>query len=156
MTLLEGLQADLTSEHLSLVEYILTSSPWVRKAEVAAYERLRELRATELAHVDTISDAIESLGEVPSPNVFEFWRRDLNYLSIGYLVDVAIEHHEEKLTRYAARAEEAEGGWHDIATRYREMLADERRKLATLKEIASELAPVAPSEAEAAEEAPQT
>ena len=147
MTILDGLQYDLTTEHLSLIQYIATSSPWVRRSEAAAFERLKSLRGVEIEHAQRISDMIEALGGVPSPRVFEFWRRDLNYLSFDFLAGIAVEHHEEKIGRYAGRAEAA-AEWPDVAALYRSMIEDERRKLAELREIAAELAIAPATEAE--------
>ena len=91
----------LSREYNSVSEYVLHSSPYTVPEDAAALKAFQEVRDKQAATASWLTIRLrEDLGAGPTLRAFEYWDRDLNYLSIPYLVRFAVEHFHKVTAEY--------------------------------------------------------
>lgn len=91
----------ISREHNSLSEYVLHSSPWTTPADDAALKVFQEIRDAQAATAQWLTTRLrEEFSAGPTLRAFEHWKRDLNYLSVPYLVRFAHEHYGKVVAEY--------------------------------------------------------
>ena len=78
--------------------YVFESRPYIEAADVSLLDDLKGLRLDDRKHAMLIAELIESYDEVPEPGVFAYWHRDLNYLTVPYLMGFVVEEEAMDLT----------------------------------------------------------
>lgn len=97
----------LSREYNSVSSYVLHSSAWTTPADEAALAVLEEVAAAQAATASWLTTRLrEDLGAGPTIRAFEYWQRDLNYLSIPYLVRFCCEHFDRVAGEYDGLLEE--------------------------------------------------
>jgi hypothetical protein len=100
--------AALSREYNSVSAYVLHSSPWTTPEDAAALKAFEEIRAVQEASASWLTTRLrEDFGAGPTLKAFEYWNRDLNYLSVPYLVRFAVEHFGKVAEEYAGTLAEA-------------------------------------------------
>jgi hypothetical protein len=95
--------AAISREYNSVAGYVLHSSPFTVPEDDAALREFEAIRDAQAATASWLTTRLrEDFGAGPTLQAFEYWNRDLNYLSVPYLVRFAREH-------FARAAEEYEG-----------------------------------------------
>lgn len=100
----------LSREYNSVSAYVLHSSPWTTEGDAPALKAFEEIQVLQeqTAHW-LVTRLREDFGAGPTVRAFEYWQRDLNYLSVPYLVRFAVEHFTATASRYEALIGEAAG-----------------------------------------------
>ena len=84
----------VSREYNSLSNYVLHSSPYTTAADDPALKAFTEVRDRQAATASWLVERLrEDFGAGPTLRAFEHWKRDLNYLSIPYLVRFACGHY---------------------------------------------------------------
>lgn len=97
----------LSREYNSVSEYVLHSSPYTVPEDAAALKAFEEIRDRQAATASWLTTRLrEDLGAGPTLRAFEYWDRDLNYLSIPYLVRFAVDHFRKTTGEYEALLKE--------------------------------------------------
>jgi hypothetical protein len=107
-TAVRRLNAAISREHNSVSEYVLHSSAYTTPADdaaMAAFQRIRDAQAATASWLTT--RLREDFGAGPTLQAFEYWKRDLNYLSVPYLVRFAVDHFAKVAGEYEAALAEA-------------------------------------------------
>jgi hypothetical protein len=102
----------LSREYNSLSAYVLHSSPWTTDEDRPALAAFEEIRgAQEETARWMVVRLREDFGAGPTLRAFEYWKLDLNYLSVPYLVRFSLDHFARVAAEYegllAARGEDA-------------------------------------------------
>jgi hypothetical protein len=91
----------LSREYNSVSSYILHSSPYTVPEDAPALKAFEEIQVRQ---EDTARWLVirlrEDFGAGPTVRAFEHWKRDLNYLSVPYLVRFAEEHYRNVAAEY--------------------------------------------------------
>jgi hypothetical protein len=104
--------AAISREYNSLSGYVLHSSPFAVPEDDPALQAFEEIRGAQAATASWLTTRLrEAYGAGPTLQAFEYWNRDLNYLSVPYLVNFASDH----FARVAGEYEEALKGAGDDA-----------------------------------------
>ena len=122
----------LSREYNSVSDYILHSSPFATTADDAALKAFEEIREKQAATASWLTTRLrEDLGAGPTLRAFEYWNRDLNYLSVPYLVRFAVGHYGTMAADYQAlaKAEAADPVLSPILSRLAAEMAAHRKKL---------------------------
>lgn len=122
----------LSREYNSVSSYVLHSSPYTVPGDDAALKAFEEVRDRQAATASWLTTRLrEDLGAGPTLRAFEYWKRDLNYLSVPYLVKFAVEHYAAAAAAYDALLKEHSGDavLKPILTRLRDENAAHRKKL---------------------------
>jgi hypothetical protein len=122
----------LSREYNSVSTYVLHSSPWTSPADEPALKALEEVRAAQDQTASWLTTRLrEDLGAGPTVRAFEYWKRDLNYLSIPYLARFCCEHFERVAAEYDALLKENadDAVLKPILTRLRDEAKAHRKKL---------------------------
>ncbi len=100
----------LSREYNSVSSYILHSSPYTVVEDAPALKAFEEIQVVQeqTAHW-LVTRLREDFGAGPTVKAFEHWQRDLNYLSVPYLVRFATEHFTATAARYDTLLKEAAG-----------------------------------------------
>lgn len=123
----------LSREYNSVSGYILQSSPFVTEGDEEALKAIQEIRDLQAATASWLSARLrEHHGTGPMLKAFEYWQRDLNYLSIPYLVRFACEHFDRVAALYEGILAEVgeDAGARAIFTRLRDEARAHRKRLA--------------------------
>ena len=122
----------LSREYNSVSDYVLHSSPFATTADDAALKAFEEIREKQAATASWLTTRLrEDLGAGPTLRAFEYWKRDLNYLSVPYLVRFAVGHYGAMAAEYeaTAKAEAADPALKGIFGRLAAEMAAHRKKL---------------------------
>ena len=102
-TAVRQVNAAISREHNSVSEYILHSSAYSTPADDAALKSFQEIRDVQAASASWLTVRLrEDYGTGPTLEAFEYWQRDLNYLSVPYLVRFAVDHFAKVVGEYDA------------------------------------------------------
>jgi rubrerythrin len=142
-TLVAKLQDDLTRKTYSLIEYVTMASPYVPEGKGEMWDLLLKLRGEERGHSRILSRLIVDLGGIPAPGLFDEGAADTNYLNIVYLYGLLIRHKESSVRELQERVADT-AGYPGARTVILQVLADEERNLAELKECHIRHAPKPP------------
>jgi len=115
--------AAISREYNSVSEYVLHSSPFSTPADDPALKTFQEIRDAQAATASWLTTRLrEDFGAGPTLQAFEYWNRDLNFLSVPYLVRFARDHFARVAEEYDAAAKETEGdaSLHAIFSRLRD------------------------------------
>jgi bacterioferritin (cytochrome b1) len=97
----------LSREYNSVSEYVLHSSPYAVPGDAPALKAFEEIRDRQAATASWLTTRLrEDLGAGPTLRAFQYWDRDLNYLSVPYLVRFAVEHYRKATAEYDALLKE--------------------------------------------------
>ena len=100
----------LSREYNSLSAYVLHSSPWTTTEDAPALQAFEEIRAIQEQTARWLTTRLrEDFGAGPTVKAFEYWKLDLNYLSVPYLVRFAAEHFDRVGAEYEALLREFAG-----------------------------------------------
>ena len=100
--------AAISREYNSVAEYVLHSSPFTTPADDAALAAFQQVRDAQAASASWLTTRLrEDFGAGPTLQAFEYWKRDLNYLSVPYLVRFAVEHYGQVAAEYDGLLKEA-------------------------------------------------
>ncbi len=122
----------LSREYNSVSTYVLNSSPWTCPADDAALKALDEVRVAQAATASWLSTRLrEDFSAGLTLKAFEYWNRDLNYLSIPYLVRFCCEHFDRVAAEYDGTLKEAgdDAALKAVFTRLRDEARAHRKKL---------------------------
>ena len=122
----------VSREYNSVSTYVLHSSPYTVPADDAALKAFEGVRDRQAATASWLTERLrEDFGAGPTLRAFEYWKLDLNYLSIPYLVRFACGHFDRAAAEYdgvLARAAE-DGKMTPIFTRLRDEARSHRAAL---------------------------
>jgi hypothetical protein len=100
----------LSREYNSVSAYVLHSSPYTVPEDGPALKAFEEIQVLQDQTARWLVTKLrEDFGAGPTVRAFEYWQRDLNYLSVPYLVRFAVEHFEATAGGYEAILKEASG-----------------------------------------------
>jgi hypothetical protein len=100
----------LSREYNSVSSYVLHSSPYTVPEDAPALKAFEEVRdAQEQTARWLVTRMRESFGAGPTVRAFEHWKRDLNYLSVPYLVRFSVQHFEAVAAEYEGVLQRAAG-----------------------------------------------
>lgn len=100
----------LSREYNSVSSYVLHSSPYTVPEDGPALKAFEEIRdAQEQTARWLVTRLREAFGAGPTVRAFEHWKRDLNYLSIPYLVRFSVDHFKSVAAEYDAVLKESAG-----------------------------------------------
>lgn len=122
----------LSREYNSVSTYVLHSSPYTTPEDDAALKAFGEIRDRQNESAAWLAKRLhEDLGAGPSLRAFEHWKRDLNYLSIPYLVRFAVEHYGRVAAEYDGilKANRDDPLLQAVFTRLRDEQAAHRKRL---------------------------
>jgi len=125
----------LSREYNSVSSYVLHSSPYTVPGDDAALKAFEEIRDRQAETASWLTTRLrEDLRAGPTLRAFEHWKRDLNYLSVPYLVRFAVESYGALAAEYDAVAKEnaADPVLKAIFTRLRDENAAHRKRLEPL------------------------
>jgi len=101
------LNASISREYNSLSTYVLHSSPFTVPEDDPALKAFEQIRDAQAATASWLTARLrEEFQAGPTLQAFEHWRRDLNYLSVPYLVRFAREHFGRVAEEYEATLKE--------------------------------------------------
>lgn len=135
---IEKLNAILSKEYNSMVQYVLGASPYVRPDEKPALEVLETVIADEKRHAREIGQLITLLKGIPDPGTFDFDIADINYLALDYLMGLIVQDKEEIIALYE-EALHAAKNFPSIYTQLVQMQEEERQHLMALQAISANL-----------------
>lgn len=122
----------LSREYNSVSSYVLHSSPYTVPGDDAALRAFEEIRDVQIATASWLTIRLrEDFRAGPTLRAFEYWKRDLNYLSVPYLVKFAVEHYAAASAEYdaLAKANADDPVLKPILARLRDENAAHRKKL---------------------------
>ncbi len=122
----------LSREYNSVSDYVLHSSPFATAADDVALKAFEEIREKQAATASWLTTRLrEDFGAGPTLRAFEYWKRDLNYLSVPYLVRFAVGHFTSMAAEYdaLAKSEAGDPALRAIFTRLATEMAAHRKKL---------------------------
>lgn len=95
LTLTE-IQADRLNQvfsrsYYSAAGYVYESRPYLVHEDAALLDDLRALRLDDRQHATLLARLLETYDEVPAPGTFAYWYRDLNYLTLPYMLGFVVE-----------------------------------------------------------------
>jgi hypothetical protein len=128
--------AAISREYNSVAAYVLHSSPFAVPEDDAALKEFEAIRDAQAATASWLTTRLrEDFGAGPTLQAFEYWKRDLNYLSVPYLVRFAREHFERAAAEYEALRAESAGDPRlgPIFTRLRDEAGSHRDRLAKVQ-----------------------
>ena len=100
----------ISREYNSVAEYVLHSSPFTVPGDDGALKAFGEIRDAQAATASWLTTRLrEDFGAGPTLRAFEYWKRDLNYLSVPYLARFAADHYAGMARRYGELLAEAAG-----------------------------------------------
>ena len=123
----------LSREYNSVSTYVLSSSPWTTPEDADALKVLEEIRAAQAQTASWLTTRLrEDFSAGLTLRAFEYWNRDLNYLSIPYLVRFCADHFARVAVEYDAVVKEAgdDAALKAIFARLRDEAKAHGRKLA--------------------------
>jgi len=126
----------LSREYNSISAYVLHSSPWTTTEDAPALKAFEEIRDAQAATASWLTSRLrEDFGAGPTLQAFEYWNRDLNYLSVPYLVDFASGHFARVAAEYEGALKEAgdDAALQPILTRLRDEAKAHRDRLEKVK-----------------------
>lgn len=98
----------ISREYNSVSNYVLHSSPYAVPEDDAALKAFEEIRDAQAATASWLTTRLrEDFGAGPTLQAFEHWKRDLNYLSVPYLVRFARDHFARVAEEYEDVLKEA-------------------------------------------------
>jgi hypothetical protein len=124
--------AAISREYNSLSTYVLHSSPYTVPEDDPALKAFEEIRDAQAASASWLTTRLRELFQAgPTLQAFEHWKRDLNYLSMPYLVKFAREHFARVAEEYEAVLKEAgdDEGLKAVFTRLRDEARAHRDRL---------------------------
>jgi len=128
--------AAISREYNSLSTYVLHSSPFAVPEDDPALKAFEEIRDAQAATASWLTSRLrEDFGAGPTLQAFEYWNRDLNYLSVPYLVRFASDHFARVAAEYEGALKEAGGdaALQPILTRLRDEAKAHRDRLEKVK-----------------------
>lgn len=123
----------LSREYNSVSTYVLHSSPYTVPEDAAALKAFEEVREQQEQTARWLTTRLrEDFGAGPTIRAFQYWDRDLNYLSIPYLVRFAVEHYGIAAEEYDEAAKQAgdDAALKAIFSRLRDESKDHGERLA--------------------------
>jgi hypothetical protein len=101
----------LSREYNSVSSYVLHSSPYTVPEDAAALKAFEEVQAVQEQSARWLVTRLrEDYGAGPTVRAFEHWKRDLNYLTVPYLVRFAVEHFRNVVAEYEGVLKAAAAG----------------------------------------------
>ena len=93
---LDTAQRDLLNQvfnrgYYSASGYVYESRPFLVAEDQALMDDLKALRLDDRRHAMLLARLIETYDEVPEPGTFAYWYRDVNYLTLPYMMGFVVE-----------------------------------------------------------------
>jgi bacterioferritin (cytochrome b1) len=136
--IIEKLNAILSKEYNSMVQYVRDANPYVRPDEKPALKELDKVIDDEKRHARQLGQLITCLDGIPTPGTFEFGIADINYLALDYLMDLIVQDKEEIIGLYN-KALEAAQSFSSIYSQLVHMKEEEQQHLMALQAIRENL-----------------
>jgi bacterioferritin (cytochrome b1) len=132
--IVEKLNAILSKEYNSMVQYVWDANPYVSPDEQPALEVLHTIIEDERCHAKELGRLITFLEGIPNPGRFDYGIADINYLALDYLMGLIVKDKENIIGLYD-EALTAAHSFPSIYTQLVQMQEEEQQHLMALKAI---------------------
>ena len=124
--------------YYSAAGYVFESRPFYGAPDGPILDAIQRLRMDDRRHAQLLANLIEMYDEVPEPGVFRYWYRDLNYLTVPYMVGFVIEALQDDIAALDTASGVFPESYRFAHTTLRTIRRDKERALERLLPVASE------------------
>ena len=126
--------------YYSAAGYLYESRPFLTAADASLMDDVRALRMDDRRHALLLAQLVEAYDEVPEPGVFAYWYRDLNYLTLPYMMGFLCEATQDDIATIDEALTHFGASHRLVETTLRTVRHDKVERLALLQPLAEEAA----------------